>query len=139
MATYIDDLLIASRDPESIIKVMEERYILKGVGVPSYHLGGDVIQGHTLDEWKLEPIDWILASKTYTTNMIKKFERLMADRRTQYHFSEYKTPMNKEYHPDLDETPLLDAEFQTRYRSMIGSLNWLMSLGCLMFNIVPLP
>ena len=53
----------------------------------------------------------------------------MADRRAQYHFSEYKTPMDKEYHPELDETPLLDAEFQTRYRSMIGSLNWLISLG----------
>ena len=53
----------------------------------------------------------------------------MADGRAQYHFSEYKTPMDKEYHPELDETPLLDAEFQTRYRSMIGSLNWLISLG----------
>ena len=74
VATYIDDLLIASRNPESIIKAMEERYILKGVGVPSYYLGGDVIQGHTLDEWKLEPTDCILASKTYATNMIEKFE-----------------------------------------------------------------
>ena len=36
VATYIDDLLIASRDPETIVKAMEERYILKGVGVPSY-------------------------------------------------------------------------------------------------------
>ena len=53
----------------------------------------------------------------------------MADRRAQYHFSEYKTPMDKEYHPELAETPLLDAEFQTRYISMIGSLNWLISLG----------
>ena len=37
--------------------------------------------------------------------------------------------MDKEDHPELDQTPLLDAEFQTRYRSMIGSLNWLISLG----------
>ena len=55
--------------------------------------------------------------------MIKKFERLMTDGRDQYHFSEYKTPMDKEYHPELDESPFLDAELQTRYRSMIGSLN----------------
>ena len=93
VATYIDDLLIASRNPESIIQAMEECYILKGVGVLSYYLGGDLIQGQTLDEWKLEPIDWILASKTYATNMIEKFERLMADGRAQYHFSEYKTPL----------------------------------------------
>ena len=75
VATYIDDLLIASRNPESIVKAMEEHYILKGVGVPNYYLGGEVIQGHTLYEWKLEPIDWILASKTYATNIIEKFER----------------------------------------------------------------
>ena len=61
--------------------------------------------------------------------MIKKFEHLMANRHAQYHFSEYKTPIDKEYHPELDETAFLDAEFQTRYRSMIGSLNWLISLG----------
>ena len=46
-----------------------------------------------------------MASKTYATNMIEKFERLMADGRAQYHFLEYKTPMDKEYHPELDETP----------------------------------
>ena len=71
---------------------MEEHYILKGVGVPRYYLGGDVIQGHTLDKWKLEPIDWILASKTYAINMIEKFEHLMADGHSQYQFSKYKTP-----------------------------------------------
>ena len=128
ITTYIDDLLIASRNLESIIQAMEECYILNGVGVLSYYLGGDVIQGHTLDAWKLEPIDWILASKTYATNIIETFERLMAEGRALYHFSEYKTPMDKEYHPELDETAFLDAEFQTRYRSMIGSLNWLISL-----------
>ena len=87
-----------------------------------------IIQGHTLDEWK-QPIDWILVSKTYAMNMIEKFERLIADGQTQYHFSEYKRPMDKEYLPELDETAFLDAEFQTRYRSMIGRLNWLISLG----------
>ena len=29
----------------------------------------------------------------------------------------------------LDETPLLDSEYQTRYRSMVGSLNWTISIG----------
>ena len=53
----------------------------------------------------------------------------MANRHAQYHFSEYKTHIDKEYHPELDETAFLDTEFQTRYRSMIGSLNWLISLG----------
>ena len=120
---YIDDLLIASHDPEHIVKAMEKPYILKGVGDPSYYLGGDIIQGHSLEDRKLEPIDWILVSKTYSTNLIEMFECLMANRCAHNHFSEYKIPMDKEYHPELNETAFLEAEFQTRYRSMIGSLN----------------
>ena len=53
----------------------------------------------------------------------------MGDRRPQYSFKEYKTPMDKEYHPELDFTPLDNTEMHTIYRSMIGSLNWLISIG----------
>ena len=28
-------------------------------------VGGDLVQGHTLDEWKTEPVGQIVASKTY--------------------------------------------------------------------------
>ena len=82
-----------------------------------------------LKEWCMEPIDWILSSQTYADNMIDKFELLMADGRPQYCFKEYKTPMDKEYHPELDESPLLNAELHSRYRSMVGSLNWLITIG----------
>ena len=61
--------------------------------------------------------------------MIETFESLMADGPSQYCFKEYKTPMDKEYHPELDESPLLNAELHSRYRSMIGSLNWLITIG----------
>ena len=39
IATYIDDLLIASKDPQSLIKELELTYTLKGVGDPVYYLG----------------------------------------------------------------------------------------------------
>ena len=58
----------------------------------------------------MEPIDWILSSQTYAGNMIEKFETLVVDGRSQYCFKEYKTPVDKEYHPELDESPLLNAE-----------------------------
>jgi hypothetical protein len=40
--TYVDDLLIMSRDPMALIKALETEYPLKGVGVPEHYLGGDV-------------------------------------------------------------------------------------------------
>ena len=61
--------------------------------------------------------------------MLEKFEALLADGCPQYCFKEYKTPMDKEYHPELDESPLLNAELHSRYCSMVGSLNWLIMIG----------
>jgi hypothetical protein len=41
IAVYIDDLLIAARDPREIVKTLSEKYKfkLKGVGPLTYHLG----------------------------------------------------------------------------------------------------
>ena len=60
IATYIDALLITSRDPAPIIKELERTYTLKGVGDPVYYLGMDIVQTKELDTWKMEPIDRIL-------------------------------------------------------------------------------
>ena len=46
-----------------------------------------------------------------------------------FQFPEYKTPMDKEYHPELDDTPIVNSEMASHYHSMIGSLNWVITLG----------
>ena len=38
-------------------------------------------------------------------------------------------PLVKNDHPELDDTDLLSAEDQTKYQSMIGALQWVISLG----------
>ena len=38
-------------------------------------------------------------------------------------------PMDKGYHPELDDSPLINAELQNRYQSMVGSLNCVITLG----------
>ena len=62
------------------------------------------------EEWNLEPIDWIIASKTYTKLVIEKCELLMGEGNPNYQFSQYKTPMDKDYYPELDDSPFLNAE-----------------------------
>ena len=127
IGTYVDDLLIASKNPQEIIDYLKDTYVLKGVGIPEYYLGANVMRSPT--EWKCESIEWIISAKTYTRNVITKFEELMAEGRSPYSFREFKTPMDKDYHAELEDSPLLDAEYHTRYRAMIGSLNWAVTLG----------
>ena len=47
VCTYVDDLLVAMKDPNSFMKALQAEpynYKLKGVGPPRYHLGGDFFQ-----------------------------------------------------------------------------------------------
>ena len=54
ISTYVDDLLIMSRDPMSIVAKLEKEYgKLKGMGMPEYYLGGNIslhvfADGHTV-------------------------------------------------------------------------------------------
>ena len=47
-----DNQLIASKNPHKIITKLKQQYVLKGVGIPKYYLGGDVIQAG--EEWRLD-------------------------------------------------------------------------------------
>jgi hypothetical protein len=42
LVTYMDDILIWSKDPMAVIKALETTYILKSVGIPENYLGGNV-------------------------------------------------------------------------------------------------
>ena len=39
IATYVDNLLIFSKDPIQVIELLKKEYTLKGVGEPEYYLG----------------------------------------------------------------------------------------------------
>ena len=75
IATYVDDLMIASKDPQKIIDYLEKEYTLKGVGEPQYYLGGDVnILG---EAWQKQGIRYALGSETYLKNVIPKLENMI--------------------------------------------------------------
>jgi hypothetical protein len=42
LATYVDDILIWSKDPLAIIMSLEKNDMLKSVGIPEYYLVGNV-------------------------------------------------------------------------------------------------
>ena len=108
IATWVDDLLVASRNPNAIMEELKQDYILKGIGIPEYYLGGNF---DVLDEqWQKEGIRYALSAQTYVKNVIEKFETLFGQS-----FAQYKVPMASDYHPESDNSPLCDTEMASRY------------------------
>ena len=108
IATYVDVVLVWSKDPMSIMQKLKEIYIMKGVGIPEYYLGGDV---EMLDEHcKDDCVGLALSAKTYIKNIIPKFEELL-----QAQFKPIKTPMAEDYHPETDDSPLLETSEISKY------------------------
>jgi hypothetical protein len=74
LATYVDDILIWSKDPMAVIKSLEKTCMLRSVGIPEYYFGGNV---EFLGEaWKNQGLTLALSEKTYIQNIIPKFEGL---------------------------------------------------------------
>jgi hypothetical protein len=67
----------------------------------------------------------ILSAKTYIHNMLGKLESMFDGGP----FKKCSTPMMEAYHPETDDTPLLDGVNHSKYRAMIGSANWAITLG----------
>jgi hypothetical protein len=42
LATYVDDILIWSKDPTAVINSLENIYMLKSLGFPEFYSGGNV-------------------------------------------------------------------------------------------------
>ena len=124
IATYVDDVLVFSKDPMVIIRELQTDYILKGIGVPRYYLGGDILK--LGEEWTSSnnSIETALSAETYIDNVIEKYEREF-----KVPFTVYRAPMNHLYHSEEDTTKELDAKQSSVYRGLIGSANWVVTLG----------
>jgi hypothetical protein len=60
--TYVDDILIWSKDPMAVIKSLEKTYMLKSVGIPEYNLGGNV--EFLREAWKNQGLGLAISAKT---------------------------------------------------------------------------
>jgi hypothetical protein len=122
IARYVDDIIAFGKDPMATIDKVKRDYILKGIGRPEYYLGGDVVE---LDAtWKKYKVTQALSAKTYATNIVEKYEALF-----NMEFRKYNSPMDKDYHPEADKSDLLDGTESSQYRGLIGSANWMITLG----------
>ena len=118
IAVYVDDLLIASRNPAEIVSKLLDvyKFKLKGTGPVSFHLGCDFFRD---DEGNL-----CYAPKKYIDKMLENYRRIYGTMPKKAH-----SPLVKNDHPELDATDLLDIEETKVYQSLIGALQWVIQIG----------
>ena len=119
IAVYVGDLCIAAESQSAIIDIFKTKYHLKvkGDGKLNYHLGADYF----------EDPDGALVSqpRKYIDKVADTCKRLFNDDASKH----YKTPLDKNDHPELDTSEILEGDMATKYLTMVGQLQWLVTLG----------
>ena len=119
ICAWVDDLLILSKDPMAVVNALKSKFTLKGVGKPEYYLGADMAHRETPETV------FVMGSTTYVKKILSEFERIMG-------YAPKKgitSPLEPSDHPELDNTELLSKDDQQKYWSLIGMLQWAVTLG----------
>jgi len=118
IAVYVDDLACAAKNPKEILETLmsKYKYKLKGVGPIDFHLGCDFGRDPDGTLW--------FGPKRYVKKMEETYERLFGEKP-----KPYTSPLEKNDHPELDDTELLGSEDTKKYQSLIGAAQWLITLG----------
>ena len=119
IAVYVDDLCIAAESPIASIQIFRTKYHLKvkGDGKLTYHLGADYFE---------DPDGTFVSQpKKYIDKLADTYRRLFNDDPPKG----YKTPLDKNDHPELDTSEILEGDMAAKYHTMEGQLQPLVTLG----------
>ena len=119
IAVYVDDLAIAAAKPQEIINILTNVYNfkLKGTGKISFHLG--------MDFFRDEEGTLCFAPKKYTQKMQDAYLQMFGTKPN----TNMMSPLEPNDHPELDESEFLDEDDIQQYQSMLGQLQWAISIG----------
>ena len=118
IAVYVDDLAIAAKDPQAFCNELKEKYNLKlkGVGPLEYHLGCT---------YKKDPDGTLAADpRRYVNKILESYERMFNEKPRKS-----RPPLEGGDHPELDTSELCDDHQTKQFQTVIGQLQWLISLG----------
>ena len=119
IAVYVDDLAIAAKDSQAFCNELKKKYNLKlkGVGPLEYHLGCT---------YKKDPDGTLAADpRRYVNKILESFERMFKEKPRKS-----RPPLEGGDHPELDTSELCDEHQTKQFQTLIGQLQWLISLGC---------
>ena len=116
ICTYVDDFLIVAKDAWQHMKELQKVYSIKDPKHPDIYLGA-LYTGNP-------STNWTITAKNYIKETLGQVEK-----RTGIRTREEKLPMKPGDHPEEDESPLLNNEQHRLYQSMLGMLQWTVSIG----------
>ena len=105
IAVYIDDLCIAAESPSAIIAIFKIKYHLKvkGDGKLNYHRGVDYCED--------SDGTFVCQPRKYIGKLADTYKRLFNDDPPKG----YKTPPDKNDHPELDTSEFLEGDMAAKY------------------------
>ena len=118
IAVYADDLAIAAKDPQAFCNELKKKYNLKlkGVGPLEYHLGCT---------YNKDPDGTLAADpRSYVNKILESYERMFEEKPRKS-----RPPLEGGDHPELDTSELCDDHQTKQFQTLIGQLQWLISLG----------
>jgi hypothetical protein len=115
---YVDDLIAIMADPKAFFQELEKQgFGLKGVtSAPEMFLGGSI--GRDADG----TLHW--GAKRYIVRSMEAFERIIGEKPTTR-----TVPLPDKCQPELDTSAELDGTGRSKYQSLIGILQWIVTLG----------
>ena len=124
---YVDDILCFSENPHKVMDQLSKLYRLKegSIEKPKRYLGAQ-IEEFQLDDGR---VVWAMNGRDYLTNAIRIVEKDLEESGGQILSHRYNTPMDTNYKPEIDITPLLPVKLISKYQSYIGILRWAVELG----------
>jgi hypothetical protein len=122
---HVDDLVISIRIPnKELIDILEKqhKFKLKGTGPISFHLG--------MDFTKDEDYNLCISPTRYIDILVKNYEKSFGMKQT----TSFTFPLEKGDHPELDTSALCTTDQIAQYQSIIGALQWIVTIGCFDIN-----
>ena len=122
VVVYVDDLLYAGKNAKQYWKdVLAMGYKLKGVGTPTYHLGA------TFERVKDPEPMMTWGPVRYVQKILDQYEKIFGEQVK--NSRKIHAPLEPGDHPELDTSDLCNEDEKAKYMSMVGSLQWALSLG----------
>ena len=124
---YVDDQLTISEHAREITQQLttDYKYCLKDVGLPTKYLGAKV-GNHTLDDGTKASY---MSEEEYLKNEIPEIQKKFGNIVDHFGKSALDTPAPTDFHPELDQSDLLDEDNLWLYQSYIEILRWATELG----------
>jgi hypothetical protein len=122
---YVDDILSISPKAREVIQEIGRRFEIKDLEEPKIYLGAQIGKQQLDDGTEA----WYMSADRYIAGALLTLQGLFNEDKTGRTIQKKKTPLPSGWKAELDVTEELTDDMTSRYRQLIGILQWAVELG----------